>query len=134
MQSTDPIADMLTRIRNVNIAAGDVVEVPASKVKRELARILREEGFIRDFEIVKSKDGKKGTLKLYLRYGPNKTRVIAGLKRISKPGRRIYTRKNEVPKVLGGLGVAIISTPKGIMSDKEARKNGLGGEVICYVW
>ncbi|HHY47870.1 MAG TPA: 30S ribosomal protein S8 [Firmicutes bacterium] len=134
MVSTDPIADMLTRIRNAVTANKEVVEVPLSKIKREIARVLKEEGFIRDYELVRSKDGKQGTLKLYLKYGANKERVINGLKRISKPGIRVYAKKHELPRVLGGLGIAVISTPSGIMTDKQARKRGLGGEVICYVW
>lgn len=129
---TDPIADFLTRIRNANTVYHEKVEVPASRMKRAIAGILKEEGFIRDFEYVE--DGKQGILRLYLKYGPNKKRVITGIKRISKPGLRIYARKDEVPRVLGGLGIAIISTPRGVMSDKKARRLGLGGEVICYVW
>ncbi|MGE5593473.1 MAG: 30S ribosomal protein S8 [Betaproteobacteria bacterium] len=132
MVTTDPIADMLTRIRNANTVARDVVEVPSSRVKREIAKILKEEGFIRDFEVIS--DGKQGTLRIYLKYGPNKQRVITGLKRISKPGLRVYAGKDELPRVLGGLGIAVISTPKGIMADKKARREGVGGEVICYVW
>ncbi|MCL6447558.1 MAG: 30S ribosomal protein S8 [Armatimonadetes bacterium] len=129
---TDPIADFLTRIRNANTVYHEKVEVPASRMKRAIAGILKEEGFIRDYEYVE--DGKQGILRLYLKYGPNKKRVITGIKRISKPGLRIYARKDEVPRVLGGLGIAIISTPRGVMSDKKARRLGLGGEVICYVW
>ncbi|HHY31646.1 MAG TPA: 30S ribosomal protein S8 [Firmicutes bacterium] len=132
MVTTDPIADMLTRIRNANTVARDVVEVPSSRVKREIAKILKEEGFIKDFEVIS--DGKQGTLRIYLKYGPNKQRVITGLKRISKPGLRVYAGKDELPRVLGGLGIAVISTPKGIMADRKARREGVGGEVICYVW
>ncbi|MCR4403417.1 MAG: 30S ribosomal protein S8 [Firmicutes bacterium] len=132
MVTTDPIADMLTRIRNANTVARDVVEVPSSRVKREIAKILKEEGFIRDFEVIG--DGKQGMLRIYLKFGPNKQKVITGLKRISKPGLRVYAGKDELPRVLGGLGIAVISTPKGIMADKRARKEGVGGEVICYVW
>jgi len=132
MVTTDPIADMLTRIRNANTVARDVVEVPSSRVKREIAKILKEEGFIRDFEVIG--DCKQGVLRIYLKYGPNKQRVITGLKRISKPGLRVYAGKDELPRVLGGLGIAVISTPKGIMADRKARKEGVGGEVICYVW
>ncbi|MBC7083848.1 MAG: small subunit ribosomal protein [Bacillota bacterium] len=132
MVTTDPIADMLTRIRNANTVARDVVEVPSSRVKREIAKILKEEGFIRDFEVIG--DRKQGVLRIYLKYGPNKQRVITGLKRISKPGLRVYAGKDELPRVLGGLGIAVISTPKGIMADRKARKEGVGGEVICYVW
>ncbi len=129
---TDPIADFLTRLRNANTAYKDRVEVPASKMKKGLAEILKNEGFIRTYEVVD--DGKQGILRLYLKYGPNKQKVITGLKRISKPGLRVYARKDEIPKVLGGLGIAIISTSKGLMTDKQARKEGLGGEVICYIW
>lgn len=129
---TDPIADFLTRIRNANMVYHERVEAPASRTKRAIANILKEEGFIRDYEYVK--DGKQGILRLYLKYGPNKKRVITGIKRISKPGLRVYARKDSVPRVLGGLGIAIISTSHGIMTDKKARKLGLGGEVICYVW
>jgi len=129
---TDPIADFLTRIRNANTVYKERVEVPASKMKKGLAEILKNEGFIRTYELVD--DGKQGILRLYLKYGPNKQKVITGLKRISKPGLRVYAGKDEIPKVLGGLGVAIISTPKGLMTDKQARQEGLGGEVICYIW
>lgn len=129
---TDPIADMLTRIRNALIAKHETVEVPASNVKRAIAQILLEEGYIKDFTEID--DGKQGILKITLKYGPNKQRVITGLKRISKPGLRVYVKKDEIPKVLGGLGIAIISTSKGVMTDKQARKEGLGGEVLCYIW
>lgn len=132
MVMTDPIADFLTRIRNANSVNHEKVEIPASKVKRTLAEILKEEGFIKDVEYIE--DGKQGILRLYLKYGPNKQKVITGIKRISKPGLRVYAKKDQLPRVLGGLGVAIISTSQGIMSDKEARKKGLGGEVICYIW
>ena len=132
MVTTDPIADMLTRIRNANTVTRDVVEVPSSRVKRDIAKILKEEGYIRDYEVIA--DRKQGNLRLYLKYGPNKQKVITGLKRISKPGLRVYANKDTIPKVLGGLGIAVISTPKGIMADKTARREGVGGEVICYVW
>ena len=132
MVTTDPIADMLTRIRNANTVMRDVVEVPSSRVKRDIAKILKEEGYIRDYEV--SADRKQGVLRLYLKYGPNKQKVITGLKRISKPGLRVYANKDNIPKVLGGLGIAVISTPKGIMADRTARREGVGGEVICYVW
>lgn len=132
MVTTDPIADMLTRIRNANTVTRDVVEVPSSRVKRDIAKILKEEGYIRDYEVVA--DRKQGVLRLYLKYGPNKQKVITGLKRISKPGLRVYANKDNIPKVLGGLGIAVISTPKGIMADRTARREGVGGEVICYVW
>ncbi|MDI3508214.1 MAG: small subunit ribosomal protein [Clostridiales bacterium] len=129
---TDPIADMLTRIRNALVARHDVVDIPASRMKKDIAQILVEEGFIRSCEFID--DGKQGILRLTLRYGSNKERVISGLKRISKPGLRVYTRKDNVPKVLGGLGIAILSTSKGVMADKKARQEGVGGEVLCYIW
>lgn len=129
---TDPIADFLTRIRNANTVNRERVEIPASKMKRGMAEILKSEGFIRTYEYID--DGKQGILRLYMRYGPNKQKVITGIRRISKPGLRVYARKDEVPRVLGGLGVAVISTSKGLMTDKQARQEGLGGEVICYIW
>ena len=132
MVMTDPIADFLTRIRNANMVMHEKVEIPASKTKAALAEILKNEGFIKDYEQIE--DGKQGIIRVYLKYGPNREKVISGLKRISKPGLKVYCKKDEIPKVLGGLGIAIISTSKGIMTDKEARKHGLGGEVICYVW
>ena len=129
---TDTIADMLTRIRNANAMRYTDVSVPASNLKIELARILKEEGFIKDYKVVK--DDAQGVIELTLKYGEKKERVITGLKRISKPGLRVYAKSNEVPKVLNGLGIAIISTSKGIMTDKEARKQNLGGEVLAYIW
>ncbi|HHY38803.1 MAG TPA: 30S ribosomal protein S8 [Clostridia bacterium] len=132
MATTDPIADMLTRIRNANTVYRDRVEIPGSKINRAVAEILKEEGFIRDYEWVSDK--KQGMLRVYLKYGPNREKVITGIKRISKPGLRIYAKKGEIPRVLGGLGIAILSTPKGVMSDRKARALGVGGEVICYVW
>ena len=129
---TDTIADMLTRIRNANSMGYEEVTVPASKLKVELARILKEEGFIKEYKVV-SENVEKNIL-LTLKYGNKKERVITGLKRISKPGLRVYVKNDEVPKVLNGLGIAIISTSKGIMTDKEARKQNLGGEVLAYVW
>ncbi|MEF3303352.1 30S ribosomal protein S8 [Paenibacillus sp. GYB003] len=132
MVMSDPIADMLTRIRNANVVRHETVEVPASKIKREIAEILKKEGFIRDAEYIE--DSKQGIIRMFLKYGPNQERVITGLKRISKPGLRVYAKSQEVPKVLGGLGIAILSTSKGVMSDKEARQAKSGGEVICYVW
>lgn len=132
MVMTDPIADFLTRIRNANMVHHEKMEVPASKVKRAIAEIFKAEGFIKDVEFIS--DDKQGLLRLYLKYGPQRDKVITGVKRISKPGLRVYAKKEEIPKVLGGLGIAIISTPQGIMTDKAARKAGLGGEVICYVW
>ncbi|MEW6725592.1 30S ribosomal protein S8 [Desulforudis sp. 1088] len=129
---TDPIADFLTRIRNANTVYHETCEIPASGIKKAIAGILKEEGFIKDYEVVD--DGKQGIVRIYLKYGPNRERVITGLKRISKPGLRVYAKKDDVPKVLGGLGIAILSTSKGIVTDKDARKLGVGGEVICYVW
>ena len=129
---SDPIADMLTRIRNANTVRHETVEVPASKIKRQIAEILKNEGFIRDCEYIE--DNKQGIIRIFLKYGPNNERVITGLKRISKPGLRVYTKASEIPRVLGGLGIAILSTSKGIMTDKQARQLNTGGEVICYVW
>ena len=131
MVVTDPIADFLTRIRNANMVYLDKVEIPASKTKVGMAQILKEEGFIKDVEYIE--DGKQGVIRLYLKYA-GKERVISGLKRISRPGLRVYAKKDELPKVLGGLGIAIVSTSSGLMTDKNARKQGLGGEVLCYVW
>ena len=129
---TDTIADMLTRIRNANSMSYEEVSVPSSKLKVELARILKEEGFIKDYKVVS--EGVEKNILLTLKYGKKKEKVITGLKRISKPGLRVYVRNDEVPKVLNGLGIAIISTSKGIMTDKEARKLNIGGEVLAYVW
>ena len=132
MTMTDPIADMLTRIRNANNAGHKAVEIQASKEKKAIAEILLEEGYIKKVEYID--DDKQGMIKVALKYGEDKSRVIAGIKRISKPGLRVYVNKDEIPKVLNGLGVAIISTSKGVLTDKEARRAGIGGEVICYVW
>jgi len=132
MTMSDPIADMLTRIRNANMVRHETVEIPASKMKRQIAEILKQEGFVRDAEYIE--DNKQGIIRLFLKYGQNNERVITGLKRISKPGLRVYAKSNELPKVLGGLGIAIISTSKGVMTDKQARQTKSGGEVICYVW
>ena len=129
---TDTIADMLTRIRNANSMRYTEVKVPASKLKLELARILKEEGFIKDYKVLE--ETAQGMILITVKYGPKKERVITGLKRISKPGLRVYAKAEEVPKVLNGLGIAVISTSKGIMTDKEARKQGLGGEVLAYIW
>ena len=129
---TDPIADMLTRIRNANTANHDMVNVPASRMKQAVAQILKDEGFITDFERVN--EGPQGTIKIKLKYGPNKEKVITGLRRISRPGLRVYTNKTEIPRVLGGLGLVIMSTSRGIMSGKRAKKEGCGGEVLAYVW
>ena len=132
MTMTDPIADMLTRIRNANTVGHKTVDVPASNMKKSIAGILKEEGYITDFEVID--DNKQGVIRIPMKYGADKERVISGLKKISKPGLKVYAKAGEVPKVLGGLGIAIVSTSKGIVSDKEARKLGVGGEVICYVW
>ena len=132
MTMTDPIADMLTRLRNANSVLHDKVEIPGSKIKKAIASVLKEEGFIKDFTF--TENNKQGVLTLTLKYGPKREKVISGIKRISKPGLRMYAKHAELPKVLGGLGIAIISTSKGIMSDKQARNAGRGGEVIAYVW
>ncbi len=129
---TDTIADMLTRIRNANQMRYEEVRVPASNLKKEIARILKDEGFIKDYKL--EKNDVQGTLILTLKYTEKKERVITGLKRISKPGLRVYARNDEIPKVLNGLGIAILSTSKGIMTDKEARKQNIGGEVLAYIW
>lgn len=129
---TDTIADMLTRIRNANQMRYTEVKVPASKLKIELARILKEEGFIEDYKVLD--ETASGMIYITLKYGEKKTRVITGLKRISKPGLRVYAKADEVPKVLNGLGIAVISTSKGIMTDKQARRENLGGEVLAYIW
>lgn len=132
MTMTDPIADMLTRIRNANTVKHETVDVPASNMKKELARILLEEGFVRGYDVIE--DGKQGIIRIQLKYGQSGERVISGLKRISKPGMRVYAANHEIPKVLNGLGISVISTSKGILTDKQARKENVGGEVICYVW
>jgi small subunit ribosomal protein S8 len=132
MVMTDPIADLLTRIRNANMVRHERMEVPASNVKKEIAEILKREGFIRDVEYIE--DNKQGILRIFLKYGQNNERVITGLKRISKPGLRVYAKATDVPKVLNGLGIAIVSTSQGIVSDKEARAKQVGGEVLAYVW
>ena len=133
MSMSDPIADMLTRIRNGNTAKHDTVDVPSSKMKKAIADILVAEGYVKGYEVLE--DGIKATLRISLKYGVDKNqKVITGLKRISKPGLRVFAGKDELPKVLGGLGTAIISTSQGLMTDKEARKNGVGGEVIAFIW
>ncbi|ANC75462.1 MAG: 30S ribosomal protein S8 [Bacillota bacterium] len=132
MVMTDPIADMLTRIRNANTVRHDKLELPASNMKKEIAEILKREGFVRDVEYVE--DSKQGMIRIFLKYGSNNERVISGLKRISKPGLRVYAKSTDLPRVLGGLGIAIVSTSKGIMTDKEARQSQMGGEVLAYVW
>lgn len=132
MLVNDPIADMLTRIRNAQVAKHDTVMVPASNMKKSIAKILLNEGYLRNVDFID--DGMAGAIKCGLKYTQNKQPVIVGLKRISKPGLRVYVGCEELPKVLGGLGVALISTPKGVMTDKEARKNNVGGEVLAYIW
>src|SRR5699024_10559484 len=132
MVMTDPVADMLTRIRNANVARHEQLELPASKLKAEIADILKREGYINDYK--KIEDDKQGILRLKMKYGSEEERVITGLKRISKPGRRVYAKANEVPRVLNGLGIAIVSTSNGVLSDREARHQAVGGEVLAYVW
>jgi len=132
MQITDPIADMLTRIRNANSQKHESVLVPSSKMKVAIAKILEDEGYISGYEV--TEDGKQGVMKITLKYGANKFKVISGLKRVSKPGLRVYASKEDLPRVLKGLGIAIISTSKGIMTDKEARKQNVGGEVLAFIW
>lgn len=132
MAMTDPIADMLTRIRNANAVRHESLEVPASNLKKEIAEILKKEGFVRDVEYID--DNKQGIIRVFLKYGPSNERVITGLKRISKPGLRVYAKNNEIPRVLGGLGIAILSTSRGVVTDKEARQLQVGGEVLAYIW
>jgi small subunit ribosomal protein S8 len=132
MLVSDPIADLLTRVRNANRASHEKVDIPFSKMKQEIVRLIKEEGFIRNYRMLEGRP--QGTLRVFMKYGPNRERVIKDLKRISKPGRRIYTSADSIPKVLGGLGVAILSTSQGIMTDRQARRSRLGGEVICYIW
>ena len=132
MQITDPIADMLTRIRNANSSKHETVSVPSSKMKLAIAKILLDEGYIAGYEVIE--DGLQGVIKITLKYAANKTKVITGLKRVSKPGLRVYASKEDMPRVLRGLGIAIVSTSKGIMTDKQARKENVGGEVLAFVW
>ena len=132
MQITDPIADMLTRIRNANSAKHETVDVPVSNMKKAIAQILLEEGYIKSYEIID--DGKQGMIHITLKYGANKEKVISGLQRVSKPGLRVYAGREELPRVLKGLGIAIVSTSKGVMTDKKARKENIGGEVLAFVW
>lgn len=129
---TDPIADMLTRIRNGILIKMEKVDIPASKIKVEMAKILKEEGFIKSYKIIK--DRRQGTLRVTLKYTPANEPIITGLKRISTPGRRVYVGKEEIPKVIGGMGVAILTTSRGILTDKECRQEGVGGEVLCHIW
>lgn len=132
MHITDPIADMLTRIRNANSQKHETVDIPASNMKKAIAQILVDEGYIKGYEVIE--DGKQGVIHMTLKYGQNKSQVITGLRRVSKPGLRIYTNVEDMPRVMKGLGVAIISTPKGVMTDKEARKENVGGEVLAFIW
>ena len=132
MQITDTIADMLTRIRNANSAKHPTVDVPASNMKKQIAQILVDEGYIKNFKVID--DDKQGVIRITLKYTENKSQVITGLRRVSKPGLRIYSNSKDMPKVMKGLGIAIVSTSKGIMTDREARKNNVGGEVLCYIW
>ena len=132
MQITDTIADMLTRIRNANSAKHDTVDIPASNMKKAIAQILVDEGFVKSFTVIE--DGKQGVIRMTLKYGENKTPVITGLRRVSKPGLRIYSNCEDMPKVMKGLGIAIVSTSKGVMTDKKARSENVGGEVLAFVW
>ena len=132
MVMTDPIADFLTRIRNANMVRHESLEVPASKTKLEIANILKAEGFIKNFDY--TSDDKQGVIRVFLKYGPNNERVITGLKRISKPGLRVYAKTGDIPKVLNGLGIAIVSTSEGVITDKEARAKNIGVEVLAYIW
>jgi len=132
MQVTDAIADMLTRIRNANSAKHDTVDVPASNMKKAIAKILLDEGYIKSFQVIE--DDKQGIIKITLKYGPNKATVLTGLRRVSKPGLRIYTNCEDMPKVIKGLGIAIVSTSKGVMTDRQARNEKVGGEVLAFVW
>ena len=132
MQITDTIADMLTRIRNANSAKHETVDIPASNMKKAIAQILVDEGYVKGFQVID--DGKQGIIRMTLKYGENKTQIITGLRRVSKPGLRIYTSCEDMPKVMKGLGIAIVSTSKGVMTDREARKQNVGGEVLVFVW
>lgn len=132
MQITDTIADMLTRIRNANSAKHDTVDVPASNMKKAIAQILLDEGYIKSFQVID--DGKQGVIRITLKYGEGKSQIISGLRRVSKPGLRIYTSCEDMPKVMKGLGIAIMSTPKGVMTDRDARKANVGGEVLAFIW
>jgi small subunit ribosomal protein S8 len=129
---TDPVADLLTRIRNASRAEHEKVDIPVSKLKLRVVEVLKSEGFIKSFRVIE--EAKPGTLRVYLKYGPANEKIISGIVRVSKPGRRIYVPRDKIPSVLGGMGVAILSTSKGVMTDREVRKQGLGGEVLAYVW
>lgn len=132
MPTTDPIADMLTRIRNANTAVHDQVDIPASKLKEQIARVLKREGFIKDFQVIQT--GVQGVIRVFLKYGPDRERVINGIKRVSRPGLRVYVGTEEIPRIFGGLGTVVMSTPKGVLTGKQARRMGIGGEVLAYVW
>ena len=132
MNITDPVADMLTRIRNANNIYNETVDIPESNLKRNIAETLKDEGFIKEYKIIENYP--QNNIRIYLKYGDDDEKVISGLKRISKPGLRVYVDKDEIPRVLGGLGIAVISTSQGVMTDKQARYEGVGGEVLCYVW
>ncbi|HJM28396.1 MAG: 30S ribosomal protein S8 [Acidimicrobiales bacterium] len=134
MTMTDPVADMLTRIRNANTAMHDDVAMPSSKLKESLAILLHKEGYINDFNIADNNELPGKTLTIEMKYSPSRSRVISGIKRVSKPGLRVYSKSSDIPRVLGGLGVAVVSTSQGLMSDREARKRRMGGEILCYVW
>jgi small subunit ribosomal protein S8 len=132
MGMTDPVSDMLTRIRNANMAKQEKVDIPCSNLKLEIARVLKDEGYIKNFKLLK--DRKQGIVRVYMKYSPEESRVISGLKRVSRPGNRVYVGADEIPRVMGGLGIAIISTSRGVVADRESRKMNVGGEVICYIW
>src|SRR5512135_2376674 len=132
MGMTDPVSDMLTRIRNANMAKLEKVDIPSSNLKLEIARVLKDEGYIKNFKLLK--DRKQGIVRVYMKYSPDELRVINGLKRVSSPGNRVYVGADEIPRVMGGLGVAILSTSKGVMADRESRTKNIGGEVLCYIW
>ncbi len=134
MSMTDPIADMLTRIRNANTAMHDEVSMPSSKIKVALADVLHREGYIGEFTTAENNSGPGATLTINMKYSPERERVISGIKRVSKPGLRVYSKSDQIPRVLGGLGVAVLSTSKGLVTDRAARKDRIGGEVLCYVW
>jgi small subunit ribosomal protein S8 len=134
MTMTDPIADMLTRIRNANVAMHDVVKMPSSKLKEALAAILQKEGYISGFAVADNEDRPGKTLEIQMKYTPERVRTISGIKRVSKPGLRVYAKADTLPRVLGGLGVAVVSTSQGLMTDREARKSRVGGEILCFVW
>jgi small subunit ribosomal protein S8 len=134
MTMTDPIADMLTRIRNANVAMHDDVRMPCSKLKESLAAVLQKEGYISNFHVEDNVDRPGSTLVVEMKYSPERERVISGVRRVSKPGLRVYTKADKIPRVLGGLGVAVLSTSQGLMTDREARKRRMGGEILCYVW